>query len=514
MQNADRPEAPTVVELLRSHARRDPDRDALVSWDGGRRNALSYASLDETTDRVAAGLAAAGLGPGDRLGIVVDNADASVFYRLLYGAYKARVVPVPVNTRLAPPEIAHIIRDSGARMLVGAEVTLEAVRGEDVGEATLRSLEIVSELESSDGPVPHPASADDVADLLYTSGTTGLPKGSVFRHRALAHNAQSLGVALRLEASDIFQTPAPVYTSTGTHTFPLPILFAGCTFVVEPGFDVVESAERLADEGTTVFFGVPAMLMLLLEHLPSEQPLPRLKSLMYGGSPMPPAVVPRLLDRFEGAGLWNLYGLTEGGPTGCVLPPEEAMRRPGSVGLPVPGTELRIVDEAGRDVGPGVPGEILLRSETLMEGYHNAPEATRSTLVDGWLHTGDIGARDRHGFVSVLDRKKDMIVRGGFNVYPAEVEKVLHEHPDVLEVAVVGIPHAILGEDVCAVVALRPGTDAGIAQLRAFCGERLADFKRPRRWELVDELPRNAMGKILKRELRDNVAEGASPNES
>jgi long-chain acyl-CoA synthetase len=332
-----------------------------------------------------------------------------------------------------------------------------------------------------------------------------LPKGAFFRHRSLAFTALRIAAVLRLSPTDVLQTPAPVYTSTGTHTFPLPVLGTGATYVVEPAFDVERSALMLQSERATIFFGVPAMLMLLLERLPSNRHFPLLRSLMYGGSPMPEQTIARLLERFPGVGLWNLYGLTETGPSGCVLAPEFATERWGSVGLPVEGTDLLIIDDEGHELPPGEAGEITMRGPTLMDSYHRLPDATREALVDGWLRTGDVGRKDEDGFVYLVDRKKDMIIRGGFNVYPAEIETVLYDCPDVLEAAVVGVPHRTLGEDVCAVVALRPGGTATQASLEELCIERLADFKRPRTYRFVEALPRNAMGKVLKRELRDQV---------
>jgi long-chain acyl-CoA synthetase len=476
--------APTVVELVRHHAGLVPDREFLVGYDGGVRRSWTYRAFDQVTDRIAAGLLASGLTAGDRLAIVLDNADATAFYRLLYGAYKASLVPVPVNPRLAPPEIDHIVQDSGARLVLRDAVRLD-------------------ELEVATGPVPDGPGYETPMDLLYTSGTTGRPKGAWFVHRAMAHFAQQLSATLRLTGDDVFQTPAPVYTSTGTHTLPLPILAVGGTYVVEPGFDVEATATRLAEERSTVYFGVPAMHMLLLERLPADRAFPHLRSLMYGGSIMPEPMVRRLLERFPGVGLWNLYGLTEGGPNGTVLPPEYALTHPGSVGLPLDGTSIRTVDEEGRDVRVGEPGEILIAAPSLMEGYHGLPEATAEAIVDGWLHTGDIGVLDDDGLLSIVDRKKDLVVRGGFNVYPAEIEVVLLEHPAVLEVAVVGVAHPVLGEDVAAVVALREGASVDGPELAAFCAERLADFKRPRHWRFVTELPRNGMGKVQKTALRE-----------
>ena len=240
---------PTIVEALRAHAAAAPERGALVAWDGGERRAWTYAELDAVTDRIAAGLAAAGLRPGARLALALANTHAGAFYRLLLGAYKAGVVPVPVNARLAPPETAHIVRDSGALRLVAPEAALAALAAQDLGRCATWPAEIAEELAAATGAVPDPPSHEDPADLLYTSGTTGLPKGAAFRHRSLAYSARALAAAMRLDAGDVLQTPAPVYTSTGTHTFPLPVIGAGATYVAEPAFDAERTAATLEAEG-------------------------------------------------------------------------------------------------------------------------------------------------------------------------------------------------------------------------------------------------------------------------
>jgi acyl-CoA synthetase (AMP-forming)/AMP-acid ligase II len=502
---------PTVVDLIRHHASSVPERPALVGFDGGERRAWSYGQLDAVTDRIAVGLRRLGLEAGDRLALCMDNSAATDFYRLLHGSYKASVVPVPINSRLAPPEVAHIVRDSGARLLVLPATAHRAMAGEDLAGVAVRDLDVVAEVADADGDPPAPPGLDDPADLLYTSGTTGRPKGARFRHRALGAFAGQLSATLRMVGDDVLQTPAPVYTSTGTHTLPLPVLAVGGTYVVEPGFNVSDSAARLNDEGASLYFAVPAIWILLLESLPAAAAFPRLHSLMYGGSIMPEPIIARLLIRFPHSGLWNLYGLTEAGPNGTVLPPERALSHPGSVGVPLDGTRIRIVDDQRRDVPTGALGEVLIQAPSLMDGYHNMERATAEALVEGWLHTGDIGRCDEDGMLYIVDRKTDMIVRGGFNVYPAEVEAVLLEHPDVAEAAVVGVPHGVLGEDVAAVVATRPGAESDQASLEAFCRGRLADFKRPRQWRFVDELPRNSMGKLLKRQLRDGWLAARAP---
>jgi long-chain acyl-CoA synthetase len=265
------------------------------------------------------------------------------------------------------------------------------------------------------------------------------------------------------------------------------------------------TAGRMDEEQATAYFGVPAMFTLLVERLDPERTFPFVRSILFGGSPMPVPTMERIPSRFPNAGLWNLYGLTEGGPNGCVLSPEFAYTHPGSVGRPLEGTSLRIERDDGSEADPGEPGEIVLRAETFMDGYLNRPEETARVLVDGWLHTGDVATVDAEGFVYIVDRKNDLIIRGGFNVYPAEVEAVLLLHADVLEAAVVGVPHPVLGEEIVAAIVLREGSSASAAELEALCGERLGDFKRPRHYVFLEALPRNTMGKLLRRELRTNL---------
>jgi acyl-CoA synthetase (AMP-forming)/AMP-acid ligase II len=273
----------------------------------------------------------------------------------------------------------------------------------------------------------------------------------------------------------------------------------------EESFDASNWAARAGTFEPTIYFGVPAMLALILDTA-GEASLTAVRSLtdiMFGGSSMPRPLADRLLTTFPGVRLWNLYGLTEAGPGGTALRPEDALRKLSTVGTPLPGMEVRVTDDAHDAVPGGTPGEIAIRTPTRMTAYLDDPEATARTIDDeGWLYTGDIGAMDDDGFLTIMDRKNDMIVRGGFNIYPAEVEQALLQHPAVLEAAVVGKPHRILGEDVMGFVVLRDGEDVAAEALSAFCREHIADYKSPRAFTFLEQLPRNAMGKVLRRELR------------
>jgi acyl-CoA synthetase (AMP-forming)/AMP-acid ligase II len=460
---------------------------------------MSWGLFDQETDRLAGGLLAHGLEPGSRIALWLDNRDATTFYQVLFAAYKAGVVPVPVNARLVPSELQDIVEDCGAQLVVVGRDHEDELDSVPIKRWTSSDIE---EIKAGGEPHFRLPTPTDRADILYTSGTTGRPKGAVFRHRALSAHAQLMAATLRLVEGDVYQTAAPCYTSTGVRTCPLPVLFTGGTFVVEDSFDVEKTADRLDSEAANAYFGVPAMFTLLVEKLAATRQFPSVTSILFGGSPMPIPTLERIPERFPNAGLWNMYGLTEAGPNGCVLPPEHARSHPDSVGFPLAETDLKIVREDGRPAGPSEPGEIVIRAETLMEGYLNRPKETALAIREGWLHTGDVGIIDEDGFVSIVDRKNDMIIRGGFNVYPAEVEAALLEHRDILEAAVVGIPHPVLGEDIAAAVVFRPGHSPSVDELSAHCSSRVADFKRPRVYRVYDQLPRSTMGKLLRRELR------------
>ncbi|MGX6449518.1 class I adenylate-forming enzyme family protein, partial [Patulibacter sp. S7RM1-6] len=355
-----------------------------------------------------------------------------------------------------------------------------------------------------DGPPPGP---DDACAVLYTSGTTRRPKGALFRHRGCVANAEILRASLEVAADARLLLSVPFFTSTGTHTFPLPHLAAGATLLFETAFDAQAWPDRVGRTAPTAYFGVPAMLALLLDALGEEAvgavgAVAGLREIVFGGSPMMPALADRLLRAFPGAGLRNVYGMTESGPAGTTLAPANALAHLATVGRAMPGIEVRVV-AGDDDVPAGEVGEILLRTPGRMAAYLDDPAATARTIdADGWLRTGDLGRLDADGFLTLVDRANDTIVRGGFNVYPAEVEAALAGHPAVAEAAVAGKPHAVLGEDVVAWVVPREGATLAPEALRDWCRPLISDYKCPRDVRVVERLPRNAMGKLLRRELR------------
>jgi len=286
-------------------------------------------------------------------------------------------------------------------------------------------------------------------------------------------------------------------------------LRGGMTSIIQPRFDAARFLTLLAEHRVNLSYAVPSMIRLMLE-VPDvpEGGFDSFRLLMYGTAPMPPASIQGLVKRFPSTMLINLYGLTEGGAAVCSLPPNEALKRPSSIGKPLPPTRVRIVDEQGADLGPDEDGEILMKTSGLPPRHYFKNEAanTETWTEDGWLRTGDIGRLDSDGYLYLVDRKKDLIIRGGFNIAAGEVEAVLMQHPSVLEAALIGVPHEVLGEDLLAVVVTRPGEQLDSDALRAFCAEQLADYKVPRRYETCDALPRNDLGKVLKRQLREGLS--------
>ena len=389
---------------------------------------------------------------------------------------------MPINPRYARREVDHIVADCSPHLVLEASGVRKMVT--DGADTSPFRVEVDD---------------DDVADIFYTSGTSGLPKGVVSTHANAGHHSLK-----PMEAGGVFQHSMPLATFTGVHGALLTPMRLGVTSVVQPGFDTARFAELIEQQGANYVLMVPAQILLLLEAgTLALRDTSSVLAVMFGGAPTPPAAVEALGDAFPNAVLINGYGLTEAGASICALPPGEARSRPGSVGKPMPGAEVRVVDDDGVDVAAGEVGEIVLKVPTGERRYWGDDEATAQTWRGGWVYTGDLGRIDDDGYLYVVDRKKDMILRGGYNIYCVEVEDGLHAHPDVVEAAAVGIPHKMLGQDVCAVVRLRPeAPPLTVDSVRAFLGDRLADYKLPRRVEVRTEpLPRTGMGKIDKQAL-------------
>jgi fatty-acyl-CoA synthase/feruloyl-CoA synthase len=488
----------TLGEALARSARRHPDREAVVT----PHERWSYAELDARVGAAARELAARGLRKGDRLALLAGNDPG--FIVALYAALRLGAIFVPINPRSAPPEVEFILGDSGARVFAFSPALRETADAVAPGEAArVETTELLA--AEGDGVDAAVEEADD-AEILYTSGTTGRPKGVLLDHHRVIWVGVGIATAVGLREGDRMLHVAPFYHSAELNLFLTTGMTLGCTHVVPGAFEPAQTLELLERERIATFFGVPTMYQLLLrDPALAERDLSAWRIGMFGAAPMAPAVIERLVAALPGVELYNLCGLTEAGPGGIYLQPQDLLRKPGAGGTAIPNTEARVVDDDGRDVAAGETGELILRGETVMKRYWNRPDATAETLrADGWLYTGDVARIDEEGYITLVDRKKDMIITGGMNVYSIEVENALLAHPDVLDCAVVSAPHELYGESIVAVVDARPGAELTLEHIRAHCAPRLADYKAPHRLVLAP-IPRNPSGKILKYRLREQV---------
>jgi acyl-CoA synthetase (AMP-forming)/AMP-acid ligase II len=502
----------TLHGELARNARRHPGRAALIFGDTER----TYAQLDAEVNRWANALIRLGVGKGDRVALMSPNSDRFVIG--LYAALKAGAIFVPVNPRSTARELRYLLDDSGASVLLFASAVTEAVVGLQQLESDGRPVSPLCLDADADLPgiADHAASMpesdpsldvveDDDCIIIYTSGTTGKPKGALFDHHRMLWVGHAM-CALGVDSFDRNLHVAPMYHSAELVLFVLGGFSLGTTHVVMSAFEPVEVLDALERHRITVFLGVPTMYQLMLA-VPDvgERDLSTWRLGFFGAAPMPASAVRQLVATFPDVDIFQLCGPTEAGPSGFYATPEEVRARPDVTGRwPVVGVEMRLVDADGSDIEPGQTGEILLGGEMIMKRYWNKPEATAETLRDGWLHTGDLGLLDADGFITIVDRMKDMIITGGRNVYSVEVENALAAYPGIADVAVVGRPDEKFGETIVAVVTPVEGRNTTLEELRSFAAEYISDYKLPR--DLVlREIPRNASGKILKHVLRDEI---------
>jgi acyl-CoA synthetase (AMP-forming)/AMP-acid ligase II len=464
---------------------------------------VTYAEARSLANRLAHALIGTDLRPGDRVAFVGGNSiEAALLY---FACSKAGVVPVPANSRLTPDEITFIARDAGARLLLADP---------ELCPALAAAVSIADLLERADWPDHDPSvrvDPDDVLYQMYTSGTTGHPKGVLLTHRQVLTNCAqvSCGLSYTIEPGDRWLIVAPLFHAAAVITA-FNCVLGGGTMVIQRGFDPTAVVDALSGDGIALTTLVPAMIQACLVAVPdaSERDYPALRAIAYGGSVIAETTLRQAMDVF-GCDFYQGFGQTESS-AGLTYLTELDHRsaldgRPElllSCGQPLPGTDIRIVDGTGADVAPGEVGEIVARGPQVMLGYWNRPDETAAALRDGWLFTGDAGSLDADGYLTIRDRVRDMVVTGGENVYPAEVENALLAHPAVAEAAVIGIPHDTWGEAVHAVVVLRDGMPVEGDELRTHCAQRLATFKVPQSCEIVAELPRNASGKVRKDVLR------------
>jgi fatty-acyl-CoA synthase len=496
----------TMDAWVARHAEARPDKVALVFQD--RR--ITYAELETAVDGVARGLVRSGVRHGDRVAALLANSPE--FLIALMACTRIGAIFVPLNTRLAPAEISYILQDSMPEFLVIHEHLLAAiepiagglpVRGVvQVGGSPRPGLRSFQELaQSGDAPLPLPPNPEEPALMMYTSGTTGRPKGALLTHNNLLWNNMQLLVELSVGAEDVGFNAAPLFHIGGLNVLTGPLLYCGATNVLEDRFDPVRALILMEREKVTCSFAVPAMWSAIARVPDFERyDLSRVRCLVSGGAPCPLPLIEFFRER--GLPFQEGFGMTETAPIVAVLKQDDVVRKAGSIGKPALHVDARVFDEHDQEVEAGVVGELVVRGPNVMLGYWNQPEATAEAVRGGWFHTGDLARRDEEGYLYIVDRKKDMVITGGENVYPVEVEQVLIRHPRVLDVAVFGVPDAKWGERVVAAVVTRDGEPLTVEEVDAFCRGKLARFKVPGAVHLMSELPRNATGKVLKTELR------------
>jgi len=497
---------------IRTRAEATPAALALVTAE----RCWTWAELAHAAEQIARGLAVAGVRSGDRVAALVESGPG--FVALVHAAQLAGATLVPLNLRLTQSELAFQLADAAPALLVAgtgelAQRAEQAARGHETPRTSLADLTRLAAgadaglalLSARSGRDVRPRAGSEAAidlaapaALLYTSGTTGRPKGALLSHGSFLWSA--IGSAFHMGAlpGDRWLACMPLFHVGGLSIL-LRSVLAGSAVVLQPRFDAEAAARALEEAGITLASFVPTMLQRMLDAW-GERPAPAtLRAILVGGAAAPAPLLARAARL--GFPVLPTYGLTEAASQVATLPPGAPLRPDGGGLRPLPGTEIRIAGAAGALPPAGTPGQIQVRGPTLMSGYHARPEETASALAGGWLHTGDVGVLDADGSLRVLDRRSDLVVSGGENVYPAEVEAVLCAHPDVTEAGVAGLPDADLGQRVAAWIVLRPGARTGAAELERFLRTRLAGYKHPRAWRFVGALPRNASGKLLRREL-------------
>lgn len=514
-ENASEPnrktEPLTLRELVESRAATNPDKPFLFSEADGRR--FTYAEFDRAVNRAALMLMARGIGKGDVVSLLMPN---SVEYVIAYFAcFKLGALAGPVNSLLKSQEISYVISNSEAKALLihtefiprVSEILYElprlkhVIEFDDEAKATREFAEKAPSLPAVE------IERDDEAIIIYTSGTTGKPKGCLLTHGNLISNARQISEWLGFTGQDRLLTIMPLFHMNAVSVTTMTPLYAGGSTVVSPKFSASRFWQIISDYEITSFGSVATMLSMLLETYPDGVPeglqTSQVRFAMCGSAPVPAEVMKRFEERFHCLVIEG-YGLSESTCRSTFNPPDER-RRAGSCGLPI-GNEMKVVDDDDREVPDGSLGEIVLRGENILKGYFRNPEATERAFRNGWFHTGDVGYRDKDGFFYIVDRKTDMIIRGGENIYPREIDEVLYQHPSIAAAATIGIPDELYGEEVAAFLILKDGASLTEDEVINFCRERLADYKCPKTVRFVKDIPKGPTGKLLKRELAKEYA--------
>jgi acyl-CoA synthetase (AMP-forming)/AMP-acid ligase II len=500
-----------IGQILTNRARRDPHLEGLVDAGSGER--FTYAEINARTNRAANMLLHLGVQPGDRVALLLMNGTA--FFECYFACAKVGAVAVPLNWRLVPDELSYILEDSGATVLVFDTDFAPQVQAlwDGMKTAIIHWLQVPADepmlgfasdyragRDAAKGEEPAPRGfGDDNLFIMYTSGTTGRPKGVVHTHATTFWALLTLMPTCDVRLGDRFSVVLPLF-HVGALAPLLLMVYGGGTSVLMRAFDPMAMWRITKEERITVTLAVPAMLGFMLQvPRPAPEDYAQLRWIMSGASPVPVALMEQYRD--IGIEIHQVYGLTECCGPGCLISPGDAMQRLGSTGKGFFHTDVRLADPDGKDVPPGTPGEVLLRGDTVFAGYYKNEEGTRDTIRDGWLHTGDVAVMDADGFITIQDRIKDMIISGGENIYPAEIENVVLSHPGIKECAVIGMPSERWGESPL-VVAVRADGSIGEDDVLRHCDGKLARYKQPKAAVFVDAIPRNPSGKALKFELR------------
>lgn len=502
-----------LYDMIRKSRDLHPDRVAIYFRD----HAITYAELESQVRATAVGLHSRGVRSGDRVGILLPNCPE--FTYTYFAAAYLGAVAVPANPLLKSPELVHIWGDSGVKAVITAAAFLptvilaaDSVAGIGtivvLGDPGLEDNRVLRVTDLLAGPFedPGPGSVDEhtPAVIIYTSGTTGKPKGALLSHANLIANCEQIGSVLEFKPEDNMLCVLPLFHSFGATVCQNASLYVGAAVTIVEQFQPTRILEVMQRLGVTIFPGVPAMYAALLQFADApEDALSTVRLCVSGGAPMPEATMRAFEERYRTV-IIEGDGPTECSPVTAVNPPF-GIRKVGTIGLPVPGCEMRIFDDNDAEVPVGQVGEIVVRGPNVMLGYHNQPTETAEAMRNGWYHTGDLGHVDTEGYFSIVDRKKDMLIVGGMNVYPREVEEVLYAHPSVLDAAVIGAPDALRGDEVVAVVVTKPDAEPNARELLSYCRSQLAVFKVPRRVIFRDQLPRSTTGKVLKRLLRKEL---------
>jgi acyl-CoA synthetase (AMP-forming)/AMP-acid ligase II len=510
----------TIPGLIDHRAQQMPFRVALSAQSfRGYRDRLTYSQLALYSRRIAAGLAVLGVRQGDRVAVYLDNDAGREAILTAIGCFVIGAVVVPVNIRSADDELGHALGLVTPVLIVTVQAS--AARIQQLTQVPLVLLDApvedalhwpeptqwVHRPEIANNSCPH-----DLACLLFTSGTTGRSKAVMHSHRSMLAAGFAMGEAVGLKPTDLYQGAFPFFTSSCLNLGCMSAWVHGAGFVMEHWLSNLQRLRLVESECSTVYHGVPSVVQFMLDEAACGQySLQRVRRIAYGGASMPPSTINRIAQDWPWMEQVQVWGMTESGPAGAWLPPKWLPEKAGLIGQAMSNCELQVVDDAGLPVREGDVGELCFRGPSMAIGYFDEPIATAETFRDGWLHTGDVVVEDENGLLRFVDRKKDLINRGGLKVSAVAVEAVLYRIPGVVEAAAVAVPHPRLGEDVAACIVAAPGAQLDPQAMSALCQHFLADYEVPKYWYFLDELPKNAMGKVLKRELRELVSHSPKP---